>query len=348
MFSGIPENGEFPEDVHLPTVQILKKLVPGGLVDGPIAANTYNSLRGLHLNQPDEFAEFQTTEIVYHDDVGDYSTNEPTMDGTADAILMMALWSRGPGRQTPSVETAAHLVYDQGAITRGDPTTKKLALVFTGDEFADGADTIARTLKAQGVHASFFFTGRFYRNPLFESTIRRLKRDGHYLGAHSDEHLLYSDWSDREKVLISRQKFEQDLNRNYASMRVFGISKTDARYFLPPFEWYNQRISDWTAAMNLQLINFTQGTRSHGDYTTPEMKNYVESKAILESIKQHEARDPAGLNGFILLSHIGVAPTRTDKFYSYLNELLEWLKSKHYELVRIDLLLHVGDYHSSK
>jgi hypothetical protein len=29
-----------------------------------------------------------------HDDVGDYSTNEPTMDGTAAAILMMALWTR--------------------------------------------------------------------------------------------------------------------------------------------------------------------------------------------------------------------------------------------------------------
>jgi hypothetical protein len=96
MFTGLPKGGEFPEDVHLPTVQILKKLVPGGLVDGPIAASTYNSLRGLHLNQPDEFAEFQTSEIVYHDDVGDYSTNEPTMDGTADAILMMALLQRTP------------------------------------------------------------------------------------------------------------------------------------------------------------------------------------------------------------------------------------------------------------
>ena len=94
MFTAIPTNGEFPEDVHLPIVQILKKLVPGGLVDGPIAAQTYNGLRGLHLNQPDEFAQFQTDEAVYHDDVGDYSTNEPTMDGTADAILMMALWKQ--------------------------------------------------------------------------------------------------------------------------------------------------------------------------------------------------------------------------------------------------------------
>ena len=94
MFTAIPDNGEFPEDVHLPIVQIMKKLVPGGLVDGPVSAKIYNSLRGLRLNQADEFAEFQTEEVVYHDDVGDYSTNEPTMDGTADAILMMALWSR--------------------------------------------------------------------------------------------------------------------------------------------------------------------------------------------------------------------------------------------------------------
>jgi hypothetical protein len=28
--------------------------------------------------------------VVYHDDRGDYSTNEPTMDGTAGAIWMMA------------------------------------------------------------------------------------------------------------------------------------------------------------------------------------------------------------------------------------------------------------------
>jgi hypothetical protein len=77
-------------------------------------------------------------------------------------------------------KTNARLVYDQGAITRGDPATKKLALVFTGDEFADGANSIRQTLKARGVQSSFFFTGRFYRNANFRSAIRQLKRDGHY------------------------------------------------------------------------------------------------------------------------------------------------------------------------
>lgn len=345
MFTGIPEGGEFPEDVHLPTVQILKKLVPGGLVDGPIAAKTYNALRGLHLNQPDEFLEFQTNEVVYHDDVGDYSTNEPTMDGTADAILMMALWNPEPTRQLKRLvtdRTNSRFVYDRGAITRADPTTKRLALVFTGDEFNDGGETIARILRKRGVKGSFFFTGRFYRNPRFERTIHRLKRDGHYLGAHSDQHLLYCDWGDRNKLLISRKSFEHDLKKNYASMRIFGIDKSDAQYFLPPFEWYNQKISDWTNALNLRLINFTPGTRANADYTTPEMKNYVRSEPILQSIKEYEERDPAGLNGFILLLHIGVAPQRTDKFYERLGELLEWMKSKGYEPIRIDQLLQTS------
>lgn len=233
----------------------------------------------------------------------------------------------------------SRFVFSKGAIIRGDKSVKKIALVFTGDEFADGGETITRTLKLRGVKASFFFTGRFYRNPKFKSIIRRLMRDRHYLGAHSDKHLLYCDWHKRDQLLVSREEFEQDLNLNYAAMRSFGIPKADARFFLPPFEWYNQAVSDWTAAMNLQLINFTPGTRSNADYTTPDLQNYVVSKTILDSIKNYEERDPVGFNGFILLSHFGVAPARTDKFYNYLDELIEFLKSRNLQLVRIDELL---------
>ena len=38
----------------------------------------------------DEYAPFQSGLAVYHDDYGDYSTNEPTMDGTASLIYLLA------------------------------------------------------------------------------------------------------------------------------------------------------------------------------------------------------------------------------------------------------------------
>ena len=80
-----------PQDVHLITTQLSRKSVRGGLVDGPVAARIFQSLRGVSIREPDPLAAFQDPRAVYHDDVHDYSTNEPTMDGTAAAILMWAL-----------------------------------------------------------------------------------------------------------------------------------------------------------------------------------------------------------------------------------------------------------------
>lgn len=98
MFTGIPRNGEYPEDIHTSVWQLTGKMVPGGIVDGPISAALYQQLKGLTLTEEDEFEAFQNKKVVYHDDIGDYSTNEPTMDGTADAIYMMVYFKTNGSR----------------------------------------------------------------------------------------------------------------------------------------------------------------------------------------------------------------------------------------------------------
>lgn len=90
MFTGIPNHGDFPVYVHTAPYVKLGLEVPGGLVDGPIFRTIHSNLLGLTLERPDGYASRQNPFIVYHDAVGDYSTNEPTMDGTAGSILMMA------------------------------------------------------------------------------------------------------------------------------------------------------------------------------------------------------------------------------------------------------------------
>jgi hypothetical protein len=91
MFTGIPANGAYPRDVHLFANALLKREVRGGLVDGPVYRKVFRSLRGVSIREPDPFAPFQDERAVYHDDIDDYSTNEPTMDGTASAILLWAV-----------------------------------------------------------------------------------------------------------------------------------------------------------------------------------------------------------------------------------------------------------------
>lgn len=230
--------------------------------------------------------------------------------------------------------------WSHGGIVRGSLDEPVLALVFTGDEFGDGTAHIRDVLRRQGIKGSFFFTGRFYRNPDFADDIRALAADGHYLGAHSDQHLLYCSWEKRDSLLVTRDEFVKDIFDNYTEMARFGVKREEAPFFMPAYEWYNDQISAWTNELGLTLINYSPGTRSHADYTTPDLEHYVASNAIMESIESYEARDPSGLNGFILLSHVGTAPERTDKFYLHLDELITVLRMRGYTFQRIDELLN--------
>jgi endoglucanase len=90
MVYGLPAWGDTPADPHSAFTHLKNYPIDGGLVDGPVYGTIYSKLIGITLYQPDEYAAFQSNLVVYHDDYGDYSTNEPTMDGTASLIYLLA------------------------------------------------------------------------------------------------------------------------------------------------------------------------------------------------------------------------------------------------------------------
>lgn len=90
MVYGLPAWGDTPVDPHSAFTHLGKYPIDGGLVDGPVYGNIYKNLIGIKLYNEDEYAPFQSDLVVYHDDYGDYSTNEPTMDGTASLIYLLA------------------------------------------------------------------------------------------------------------------------------------------------------------------------------------------------------------------------------------------------------------------
>ena len=329
MIVGFPEHSDFPIDPHSAFTAAFNFKIDGGLVDGPVYASIFNKLRGLKLYSEDEYSEFQSDLVVYHDDYGDYSTNEPTMDGTASLAYYLS-----------SMENSDELknnTYDEGGIIRLDTSKKNIYLVFTGGDYNDGGNFISNLLYENSVNAHFFFTGDFFRDPQNANLISNLKQNGNYIGAHSDKHLLYADWQNRDSLLVTKDEFISDLKNNYSEMEKFGITKDNSKLFLPPYEWYNSQISKWTNELGLKLINFTPGTFSNADYTTPDMNDkYLSSEQIFNKILDFENKSASGLNGAILLFHIGTHPSRTDKFYFKMNELIETLKGKGYSFKLIE------------
>ena len=95
MVIGLPRAGRWPRDPH--SVVAVRNGVEsqfGGLVDGPVYRSIFQNLLYVNLREPDEYAPFNTGFIVYHDDLGDYSTNEPIMDGTANLTYLLAAYAR--------------------------------------------------------------------------------------------------------------------------------------------------------------------------------------------------------------------------------------------------------------
>ena len=354
MVYGLPSWGDTPVDPHSAFTHIKKYPIDGGLVDGPVYTSIYKNLIGIRLYEPDEYEPFQSELAVYHDDYGDYSTNEPTMDGTASLIYLLAAKEEGANKSGSAKAPfllerglgERSLSYNRGGIVRGDSTKKNISIVFTGHEFAEGGDFIASTLQQQGIKASFFFTGSFYKNAANKKVIDRLLTGRNFLGNHSDKHLLYCDWKNRDSLLVTKSEFLGDLfplteTLGYLAKKIEQPNYKPAfiKYFLPPYEWYNDSISTWCKEAGIQLISYTPGTLSHADYTTTKDKNYRSSETIYNSIVNYERAKPAGLNGFILLMHIGAGPGRTDKFYYRLPGLIRYLKQKGYQFKTVDQLL---------
>ncbi len=108
-----------------------------------------------------------------------------------------------------------------------------------------------------------------------------------------------------------------------------GVSRTKARVFLPPYEWYNDSIASWTNLAGSILVNMSSGTITSQDWTFPDKgKPYYSSDTLMKNLLSYEKLK--GMNGYILLIHPGTDPRRKDKFYLLLDSILTYFENKNY------------------
>ncbi|WP_312349582.1 polysaccharide deacetylase family protein [Sphingobacterium multivorum] len=210
--------------------------------------------------------------------------------------------------------------------------------MFTGHDLSEGTAEVLASLKHNGIKGSFFLTGDYLRTPGFKPYVRQMLSDGHWISGHSDKHILVSDWGSREVLLVKRDSFVADLKANLKALEGAGVKREQLSYYIPSYEWYNSETVDWAKAVGLHSVNYTPGIRTAADYTYPEMGGrYLSSTAILDNLWSYEAR--YGLNGFLILIHMGTDDRRKDKLYHHLDDIISILKGKGYQLVDVPDLL---------
>jgi len=322
---------DYPDYPHSAYTYIDKVTTWGGLIDGPI----YNQLfqeraGGVTAGKTDEYEALNKGIAVYHDIIGDYSSNEPTMDGTAGLAYIFAAQEQMGRDQKTRIEVKDAF----GAIVRLDTDKKVIRLVFTSDGNMNGADYVLEALDSRGIKGSFFVTGNHLRDPKLKALTKKIVKEGHYLGGHSDKHALYAEWGPERKSIMTPEEIISDLKANYAELARFGISVKDAPYFLPGYEHYNKESVEVLNAMGLKVVNYTPGTGTPADYTTIDMKSFKAAQQLIDGLYRYEAEN--GLDGAILLFHPGVHENRpeNERLFKRLGEIIDYLNAKGYTFER--------------
>ena len=339
MIIGYPKGGVLPTDPHS-AFTLEHREITGGLIDGPVYNFIFSSRAGGGLRQSDKTPSLNRGIAVYHNDIGDYATNEPTMDGTASLTYYFATLEQEGNRQKKEAHNSAdqssgylyNAVKDSyGAIRRLDPSKKEIYLIFSADDMFNGGEKILKQLAKEKVKGSFFFTGNALRKPEFHDIIAQIVDEGHYVSGHSDKHLLYAPWdSNRDSMLISKDSILADIRLNARELEKFGVLQSQSRFLLPPYEHYNTEAVNILSRAGYIPLNYPPGTATPADYTIPSMSSYVDAQTLIDRLYAYEQKYT--LNGAIILIHPGIEPTRpeSDRLYNRLREIISYLKKKGY------------------
>lgn len=79
----------YPLAPHHQVADLSQEVLSGFWDEGPVSRQDWSEM-GISLNDPDEYANFQSNDALYHDDVADYATNEPTINANAEGIALIA------------------------------------------------------------------------------------------------------------------------------------------------------------------------------------------------------------------------------------------------------------------
>ena len=163
------------------------------------------------------------------------------------------------------------------AIYEGD-TSKKI-IYFTFDNgYENGyTESILDTLKKHDIQATFFLTGHYVDSA--SDLVKRMVKDGHIIGNHSDGHPNMAKLSEQE-LIKEWQAFDERLSK------VVDIERT--YYTRPPEGIYNEQVLKVGAENDYRHIfwsiafkDWERDVRRGGDYAYNELMKQLHPGAII-------------------------------------------------------------------
>ena len=232
--------------------------------------------------------------------------------------------------------------FDNGATDR-----KLIALTFDGGSNGGAVNDILDTLKSRNVKATMFLTGMFIR--AFPDAVRRIVAEGHEVGNHTFSHPHLTSWAqDRTNLTlpeISEAYLCGQLRR--ADSLFMSVSGTRmAPLWRAPYGEKNRTICLWAQHCGYIHIGWRQGKTwrqgldSNDWIPDEETPGYHSPEQVVEKILALANETPDGINGGIVLMHLGTERKDAQaQMFRMLGKLIDDLEGLGYSFVTIPEML---------
>jgi peptidoglycan/xylan/chitin deacetylase (PgdA/CDA1 family) len=231
-------------------------------------------------------------------------------------------------------------------IDNASPNIRYYAITFDGGSHANAAAEIFDTLASRGVRSTMFVTGGFIRR--FPQVVIRAAQEGHEIGNHTLTHPRLTTYAENQtqstRPNVTRQLVINELE---GAARVLA-DRTGLR-FVPlwraPYGEYNRRICEWALEAGYIHIGWRQGggwgrNLDTNDWVPDEDSPAYRSPQEVYDKIVHIASQPGGLNGGIILMHLGTErKQRSQRVHIILGMLIDTLRNMGYEPVTVSELL---------
>jgi peptidoglycan/xylan/chitin deacetylase (PgdA/CDA1 family) len=186
------------------------------------------------------------------------------------------------------------------------------ALTFDAHAEAQGARELLALLRARGVRASLFVTGRFVQR--FPAIVREALDDGHEIGNHTYSHPHLTTWEvnrrHQTRPEVTREMLQSELAQTAAAIET-ATGRAPAPLWRAPFGEHNAEIRGWASELGLTHVDWTRADSRSLDaldwVENPRARNYLGAEAMARRLIEFEARSGVPLAGSIILMHLGTA-----------------------------------------
>jgi len=222
-------------------------------------------------------------------------------------------------------------------IARASTDRKEVLLTFDGGSNANSTPAILDILKAHGIRATMFLTGEFIQR--YPELVRRIAREGHTVGNHtfSHPHLTSFSFNGRQSTLpgVTPEFLHSQLSRA-AGLYQLATDRTLSPYWRAPFGEYNGAILRWGADAGWRHVYWTPHMDTLDWVANPSDPLFRTPAQILAGLLRQSRQAPAGMNGGIVLMHLGTEREGESRADTVLESLVKQLEADGYGFVPVD------------